>query len=258
MRYERACRVTPAGAFEWRMSEADDRHIRLLVHEAPTAGNRAILYFHGGGWMFGSPATHADISAALCAATGLPVVSVDYRLAPEHKARAAIADGLAGLDFCLNMGFASLILAGDSAGGALALAVERHAGQRRRWIAGVVSFYGSFGHAAHPGGTARDGLDAGSLRRYWLAANGSAGQGPYSIPALAHSPPACPVHLLIAGRDPLRDDSLALARALKAKGRPVTVDLHPFEGHSFLQHPHARRAKQNAYRRVSDWIGGLS
>ena len=258
--YERARRVIPAGAHEWRMIDAGDRHIRVLIHKAPIGDDRAIFYFHGGGWIFGSPATHADISEALSAATGLPVISIDYRLAPEHKAPAAIDDGMAVLDHFLGAHFKSAILCGDSAGGSLALAVERRAAQRKRNILGVLSLYGSYGlmanAALHQEGRAGDGLDAASVRRYWLSANASSGGSPYSIPALAQAQ-GCPVHLLIAGRDPLRHDSIALLRALRAKGRPVTVDIHSFEGHSFLQAPHARRSKQIAFRRIADWIGAL-
>lgn len=242
-----------AGA-EWRMIEANGRRLRLLIHEADPHGERAILYFHGGGWMFGSPATHADISRDLGKATGLTVMSVDYRLAPEYKAPAAIEDGMAALTLCRNAGFTSLVLAGDSAGGALALAVEREATRRGLPVAGVCSFYGAFGHVTAPRGKVIEGLDAASIRRYWRAANGSAGDSPYSISALAQDP-GCPVHLVIAGRDPLRNESIALARAYKH--RTVSVDTHPFEGHSFLQHPLAHRAKQAAYRNIARWIGGL-
>lgn len=253
--YEHACRVTPLGA-HWRMIAANGRALRVLEHEAPRHGGRVILYFHGGGWMFGSPATHADISGALGAATDLPVISVDYRLAPEHKAPTAIADGMTALGFCRDAGFTSVILAGDSAGGALALAVEREATRRGMSITGVCSFYGAFGHVTAPRGRVSDGLDAESVRRYWRAANGSAGTSPYSIPALADGP-GCPVHLVIAGRDPLRDESLALARALSAEGRCVTIDMHPFVGHSFLQNPLARQARQATYRTIVRWMGGL-
>lgn len=257
-RYERACRLVPAGAHEWRMIDTGDRRINILVHNPQIGGDRAIFYFHGGGWIVGSPATHADISSALSTATGLPVISIDYRLAPEHKAPAAIEDGLSVLDHFLGTSFKSAVLCGDSAGGTIALAVERHAPHLK--IAGVMSFYGSFGLTAnavlHQEGKTRDGLDAASVRRYWIAANASSGESPYSIPALAQAG-GCPIHLLIAGQDPLRDDSIVLARALREKGRPVTVDLHPFEDHSFLQQPYAHRSKQIAYRKIAAWISAL-
>jgi acetyl esterase len=165
------------------------------------------------------------------------------------------------LDHFLAADFTSGVLCGDSAGGALALAVERQASRWRPKICGAASFYGCFGLAANPALYRKpglsDGLDAASVRRYWVAANACSGQSPYSIPALAH-PDGPPVYLLAAGRDPLRDDTIALARALREKGRSVTMDLQPFADHSFLQAPHARRAKQAAFRSIAGWIGALS
>src|SRR5687767_1434019 len=121
-RYERACRVAPRGPHEWRSLDLGGRRIRLLIHEAAAPGNKAIFYFHGGGWIVGSPSTHADISGAIAAATGLPVISVDYRLSPEYGTDAAIADGLAVLDHFVGAAphrYGSAILCGDSAGGSL-------------------------------------------------------------------------------------------------------------------------------------------
>ncbi|MGE0241685.1 MAG: alpha/beta hydrolase fold domain-containing protein [Parvibaculaceae bacterium] len=242
------------------MLDLGRRRLRLLVHNGRIGGNRAILYFHGGGWIVGSPATHADITSALAAVTGLPVISVDYRLAPECAARDMIADGLAVLRHFLGQ-YKSAILCGDSAGGALALAVERNAAALKGNILGAASFYGCFGLAAnaalHRDPHLSDGLDAACVRRYWLAANRSNGPSPYSIASLAHGEGG-PIHLLVAGRDPLRNDSIALARALADTGRAVTVDLHPFEDHSFLQNPHACRAKESAYRRIAGWIAALT
>jgi acetyl esterase len=262
-RYERACRVAPQGAYEWRLIDAGDRRIRVLVHDPERRGDRAIFYFHGGGWIVGSPSTHADVSGALAVATGLPVISIDYRLAPEHKAEAAIADGLAVIAHYLGKGgkFATGILAGDSAGGSIALAAAHRTRNMSLNIAGVLSFYGAFGLAANPGlhgaASVRAGLDATSMRRYWLAANASAGISPYSVPALAHAD-GPPVYLLAAGLDPVRDDTIALARALGEKGRSVTIDLLPFVDHSFLQAPHARHAKQIAFRNITRWITALA
>jgi acetyl esterase/lipase len=259
-RYEQACRIELKETDEWRRLAVGGRHIRLLIHNAAVPNDRAIFYFHGGGWIVGSPATHADITSALAAATGLPVISIDYRLAPEFTAEAAIADGLAVLRHFLGQ-YSSAILCGDSAGGTLALAVERNAAHLRGNVIGAASFYGAFGHwanaALHRPPASSDGLDAASVRRYWLAANRSSGASPYSIPALVQTQ-GCPIHLLIAGRDPLRDDSIALARVLAASGRKVTLDMHSFEGHSFLQNRRAYRAKQTAYRRIADWIGTLA
>jgi acetyl esterase/lipase len=261
--YERACRVVPEGIHEWRTLDLSGGRMRVLIHNGHVRADRVIVYFHGGGWIVGSPATHAGISGALAAAIGLPVISLDYRLAPEFSSCAAIADGNAVLHHFVGTGagqYTSAVLCGDSAGGALALAVEHRAAKLQGTIAGVASFYGCFGLAANPAlhraSYFSDGLDAACVRRYWLATNRSFGQSPFSIASLAHGD-GCPVHLLVAGRDPLRHDSIALARALGRTGRSVTLDVHPFEDHSFLQNARAHRAKETAYRKFADWAAGL-
>ncbi|GHF82062.1 alpha/beta hydrolase [Kitasatospora xanthocidica] len=87
----------------------------------PTPG--VILYFHGGGWVFGSPETALSLTGNLVARTGLPAYSLDYRLAPEHPFPAAIEDTLAAYRALLDGGTdpAAVVLAGDSAGGGLAV-----------------------------------------------------------------------------------------------------------------------------------------
>jgi acetyl esterase/lipase len=265
-KYERACRVVPQGPHTWLTIPTGGRQIRVLLHEAQDVTDRAIFYFHGGGWIVGSPTTHADISSTLCAYAGIPVISIDYRLAPEYKAPAAIADGIAVLNHFLSGGGAphqlvTAILCGDSAGGSIAVAVERYASHGlKKAISGVCSLYGSFGLGASRSielyGTRDDGLDRRCLRRYWTMTSTSSGRGPFSLSALDHGP-GCPMYFLVAGKDPLRDDSMALARALKRRGRAVTVDLRRYEGHGFLQQPHRAQSVHLAFQEVSRWICGL-
>ena len=86
----------------------------------PGAQAGTVLYLHGGAYCIGSPATHRSLTARLTLATGLPVFSLDYRLAPEHPYPAALDDALAAFEALRREG--PVILAGDSAGGGLALA----------------------------------------------------------------------------------------------------------------------------------------
>ncbi|MBT8471057.1 MAG: alpha/beta hydrolase [Marinicaulis sp.] len=90
-----------------------------------STGDGLILYLHGGGYVFGSPKTHRPVSAALGRGAGRCVFSLDYRLAPENPVPAAVDDALACYRALLEMGYdgASISLAGDSAGGGLALAL---------------------------------------------------------------------------------------------------------------------------------------
>jgi epsilon-lactone hydrolase len=80
-----------------------------------------LLYLHGGGFVCGSPRTHRQLAARISAAAGLPVLLLDYRLAPEFPFPAAAEDALAAYRWLLGMGYAPerIVVGGDSAGGHL-------------------------------------------------------------------------------------------------------------------------------------------
>jgi acetyl esterase/lipase len=88
------------------------------------AARRVILYLHGGGYVFGSPASHRHLAAALGRAAGTRSLALGYRLAPEHPFPAAVEDALAGYRFLLESGIApgDIAVAGDAAGGGLTVA----------------------------------------------------------------------------------------------------------------------------------------
>jgi acetyl esterase len=263
--YERACRVADTDHGAWVDIPAPARQLRALVHE-PTrlaAGDCAIIYFHGGGWIVGSPATHADVSGALCERTGLRVISIDYRLAPEHKAPAPIEDGLLALEFFFarERGRDRLncaILCGDSAGGAIAMAVERFStAPIRKKIIGVCSLYGGFGLIGSKSmrlyGSRERGTDSACVERYWTLANDMKHESPYSILALRSDSPV-PAYLLICGKDPLRDDSLSMAHGLRAAGREVAIDFVKSGTHGFLHEGQRPDLANEAIKRVARWI----
>lgn len=120
--------------------EAADPAVRTVDFEGEGVTMRAyfpgdaqpgpvIVYYHGGGWVIGDLDTHNALCARLASVTGLRVVAVDYRLAPEHPYPAAHDDCLSAARFVaqgpsvLEAPVKGIALAGDSAGGALALAV---------------------------------------------------------------------------------------------------------------------------------------
>jgi len=85
---------------------------------------RAILYFHGGSYIFGSINTHRELASRLARAAGARVLVLDYRLAPEHPFPAAVEDVLGAFGYLVDHGTdpANLVIAGDSAGGGLTMA----------------------------------------------------------------------------------------------------------------------------------------
>ncbi|EMD28142.1 alpha/beta hydrolase [Amycolatopsis azurea] len=94
---------------------------RPALHVTPADAPRrgTILYFHGGGFVFGSPETALSLTAQLVSKTGFEAYSVDYRLAPEHPFPAGLEDNLSAYRALLDQGVSpsSLGFAGDSAGG---------------------------------------------------------------------------------------------------------------------------------------------
>ncbi|RPF19991.1 acetyl esterase [Myceligenerans xiligouense] len=111
---------------EVRECSVDDGvRARLYVPEGLTPGDPTIVYFHGGGFVVGSLDTHDTTCRVLAADTALPVLSVAYRLAPEHPFPAAVEDAVAALSWAADhggeWGAHGVITAGDSAGGALAV-----------------------------------------------------------------------------------------------------------------------------------------
>lgn len=116
--------------------EADHRRVRVRSFRPAEGICPSIVFLHGGGWVMGSIETHAAACRALAARTGCVVFSVDYRLAPEDPFPAAVDDAYAVLCWvaaqatALSLDPSRLLVAGDSAGGNLAVAVSMIARDR--------------------------------------------------------------------------------------------------------------------------------
>lgn len=263
-KYE-AERARPIPSFaHWQSFETSAGAIRVLVHEPkhPSGSGKVIVYFHGGDFLFGSPATHADITTALCQRTGCPVYSVDYRLAPEHAASAAIEDGLAVIAALARDDQDSrFVISGDSAGAAIAMAVEAAAPRiLKTRIAGVCGFYGAYGffdaESHRLRGRRADGTDLACRQRYWRLAHGGSGESPYAISALDRAS-SVPVYFLAGDIDALCDDTLVLAETLEQRGRAVTIDLAAGEDHGFLHRASTDASASRAMDWVNAWISDL-
>ena len=106
---------------------------RLYTPAGRDAASPGFVFFHGGGMVAGSIETHDCLAATLAEATGCRLISVDYRLAPEHKFPAAVEDAIAATEFVsrnaasFGIDATRLVVGGDSAGATLAAVVCQHA-----------------------------------------------------------------------------------------------------------------------------------
>jgi acetyl esterase len=201
------------------------------------------VWCHGGGWVTGDLAYSDEICRLIAHDSGQPVLSVDYRLAPEHPFPAAIEDTLAAARWAAEQpGHPRLVLAGDSAGGNLAAVAARElrpelTGQ----LAGQLLVYPVLDtDLARPSYQAYGPVLLSAADMAWFL-------GHYCPnPAEQSSPRVAPLHgpdlsalprttIMLAGHDPLQDEGSEYATALAAAGVPVST--HRFESlaHGFLR-----------------------
>jgi acetyl esterase len=184
-----------------------------------------IAYFHGGGWTVGSIDSFDGVARRLAAASGAAVVSVGYRLAPEHPFPVPIDEGLAVVRRLARDG-GRVAVAGDSSGANIATVVARRLrdeggpGPRAQALVYPVC------DVALDTDSAREfaegfGFTRAAMRRYWdLYLAGADGSHPDASPLRAASLRGlAPAFVATAGADVLRDEGEAYASALGAAGR---------------------------------------
>ncbi len=222
------------------------------------AGPVTVVYYHGGGFVVGGLESHDDVCAEIAVATGCPVVSVDYRLCPEHIHPAAYDDSLAAARAALAEG--PVILAGDSAGGNLAAAVAQTL--RGTAIKGQVLIYPGLGGegldlpsytecAEAPLLTARD------IRFYrGVRAGGDVPEDDPTFFPLAAGDFSGLARCFIsaAGVDPLRDDSVEYVRRLIGAGVTAYCVVEPQLPHGHLRARTTSHRAREAFGRILDAI----
>ena len=217
-------------------------------HDAASGETLPLLVlFHGGGFIAGSPDSHDGGARELCAQAHAIVVSVDYRLAPEHRFPAAAEDCYAALLWTaahaaeLGGDATRLAITGDSAGGNLAAAValmNRDRGGPALALQALV--YPVIDPACATASAVANGegylLTTASMKWMWsLYVNGAEDYAnPYAAPIAAASLAGLPPALVITAEfDPLRDEGEAYGRALEAAGVPVTITRYDGMIHGF-------------------------
>jgi acetyl esterase len=200
-----------------------------------------IVYLHGGGWVFGTLDGFDPVCRELADASGAEVVSVDYRLAPEHPFPAPLDDGWAVLHALAEPGV-PLAVAGDSAGGNLAAALAL----RARRMGGPAITLQLLLYPVLDSDFERDSYRRWGAGDHLISRADMTWFWDHHVPAAERTnPEAAPLHandltglppaiIVLAGCDPLHDEGLAYAEALAAADVPVTLRDHADMAHGFF------------------------
>ncbi len=211
---------------------------------------KLMVFFHGGGWVIGDLESHHALCADLSRALGVLVLSIDYRLAPEHPFPAAHDDAVDAVRWCsdqlLSFGCSELIVGGDSAGANLAA----HASAHCQSIEGVAIgaqyliypvVAPDFSTASYSNNASGPGLTSADMQWYWR----SYCPEPQTLTTFSDprinllaqtwtlAPPS--TVLLTAGLDPLCDEGLAYAEFLAKAGAPIRLIHAPDMTHGFIR-----------------------
>lgn len=229
--------------------DGHDVPVRIYTpHSVGPAPSPVIVYFHGGAWIAGSLGTHDGTCRHLADMSGCKLVSVDYRLAPEHKFPVGfddccdIAEWVAGSAGRLGIDPKRIVVAGDSAGGNLAAAVALWArdydGPKIAFqlliypVIDAVTVSGSRKAFAEGYFLTQPAMDWSTVQYVnEPAARGMWQVSPIYAETLAGLPPA---HVITAGFDILKDEGIAYARALESAGVSTTHVDYPDVIHGFL------------------------
>lgn len=247
-----------------------------LYHPQPGATLPITVFFHGGGWVHGTLETHDRLAATLANQTHCAVLSVEYRLAPEHPFPAAFDDASAAVQWVHEKADAlggdptRIALAGDSAGGNLAAAAARQLAGNRA-IRHQLLFYPALDascaaksfEAEHAGF-----LSSAQMRWYWDQYSPSGdrqelAEDPMASPISGTvSPDTAPATIIVAGNDPLHDEGASYANKLNAAGVDAALHSYPGAIHGFASMigmvPLADEAVAKATSSLRDCFNNLS
>lgn len=238
---------------------AQDHRIGGVPCRDYSGASPAVVYLHGGGFVVGGLHSHDDVCAEICASTGLRVVSVDYRLSPEHPHPAALEDTLAVTRALLADG--PVLLAGDSAGGNLAAAAA-HALRGHPALRGVVLIYPGLGgdpntgsyltHAHAPMLTRDDVLFYAGIRQ-------NAADDPTASPLLDPDLTGLPPTIAFSAEcDPIADDALHYCARLTAAGTLAHRVLEPGLVHGSLRARHMVPRAAASFARITAALTALA
>jgi acetyl esterase/lipase len=227
------------------------------VRAADVTARRLILYFHGGGYVAGSPETHRPLIARLCLAAQATAFSPAYRLAPEFGFPAGLRDGIDAYRHLIQRGVeaSSIVLAGDAAGGGLAFALLlaiRNAGlpmpagcvAMSPWADLSLSGWSMLQNADDDAALSWELLFMSA--RHYLKKNSPA--DPYASPVFAKFHGFPPIMVHAGSREILRDDASRIGERAADAGVPVSVEIYDGMQHVFQASAYVPEARVSLAR----------
>ncbi len=265
--YRRWDRTTGIEAMrrDWEALHAPDPSVPPAVpisaHGVATAwigrddlrSDRVILFFHGGGFQMGSIETHRALAAAIGAAAGCRVLSVNYRLAPEHRFPAPLEDALAAFEWLETQGLEArdIALAGDSAGGGLAVSLMLALKARGRALPAAAALMSPWTDMEARGQSFETRAAADpfhqramiqALARTYLGRAGDP-RDPLASPIQGDLAGLPPLLIQVGDREAVLDDARILAERAHAAGVAARLEIWPAMFHVFQLYPELAEAR---------------
>lgn len=245
------------GGLVWEPFELAGMDAAWMRLERPHKRRRVILYCHGGGYTSGGLGFSKVLASKLTRATGLDVLAFDYRLAPEHPYPAAVEDAQAAWDHLMRLGFGArdVVLAGDSAGGNMALVLCLRLRAEGRMLPGALLLMSPWTDMTCSGEslTERADIDPVLTPEYIYAVREAyAGDldpaQPELSPLLADLAGFPPTLIQVGTHEILFSDAERLAERMNAAGTECRLEVWEGMWHDFQMYPSksAAQAMQNA------------
>ena len=257
----------PAEELEFTDGSGNNR--RAVLYRGGDQYSLTLIYIHGGGWIRGSVDAQRYCASGLAVETPCNVISISYRLAPEHPFPAALEDCRAALRWIRSSRAPEgtsrdrVSIGGPSAGANLAAATML--AEPSHGLESALLIFGVFGCDFDTSSCRRyadgpllsrkelihffDQYDPGNLRSSEPLIS------PLVSDSLSHLPPTC---IVAAEHDVLLDDSLNLAKALEREGVPVTLHVEPGVAHGYINHGRLVPAADASIKVAARFLAGDS
>lgn len=233
------------------------------VSSANITSPAVLLYLHGGGYSAGSPLTHRELAARLSLASGVRLLVIDYRLAPEHPFPAAIEDAVAAYQWLLHQGIApeQIMIGGDSAGGGLAMATLLCLRDQLLPLPAAAVLLSPWLDLALRGDSLQSRADLDPLCSYEglrfaakLYLGEADAQTALASPVYADLQGLPPLLIQVGDHEVLLSDSTRLAERARAAGVAVTLEVWAEVWHVWHFWAGAMPESQRAIARVGEFV----